>query len=80
MAGCESMRPAPQRGVTLVELLVAVAIALGLVLAATATFVGSRQLFQTHTEAQAVEDSLRFAGFVLRSIVPQAGHACQAPD
>jgi len=41
----EPMVPAPQRGVTLVELLVAVAIALGLVLAATATFLGSRQLF-----------------------------------
>lgn len=80
MAGRESMRPAPQSGVTLVELLVAVAIALGLVLAATATFVGSRQLFQTHTEAQAVEDSLRFAGFVVRSIVRQAGYADYAPD
>lgn len=76
----EPMVPAPQRGVTLVELLVAVAIALGLVLAATATFLGSRQLFNADNEAHAVEDSLRFAGFVVKGIVRQAGYADYAPD
>ncbi|RQO64339.1 hypothetical protein DBV14_00715 [Variovorax sp. KBW07] len=72
--------PVRQRGVTLVELLVAMAIALGLVLAATAAFVGSRQLFNAGTEAQAVEDALRFAGFVVKGIVRQAGYTDYTPD
>ncbi|MDQ0569726.1 type IV pilus assembly protein PilW [Variovorax paradoxus] len=69
-----------QRGMTLVELMVAAAIGLMVVLAATATFIGSRQLFTANAEAQAVEDSLRFAGFVVRSIVRQAGYSDYAPD
>jgi type IV pilus assembly protein PilW len=72
--------PVRQLGVTLVELLVAMAVALGLVLAATAAFIGSRQLFNADTEAQAVEDALRFAGFVVKGIVRQAGYADYTPD
>jgi len=65
---------------TLVELLVAMAAGLLVVLAATATFLGSKQLFVANAEAQAVEDSLRFAGFVVRGIVRQAGYSDYAPD
>lgn len=80
-------RPAPdlarralQRGVTLVELLVAVALALLVVLAATAAFMGSQRVSTAGADAQAVEESLRFAGFVVRSIVRQAGYSDYAPD
>jgi type IV pilus assembly protein PilW len=80
-------RPAPdpacralQRGVTLVELLVATAIALLVVLAATAAFIGSQRVATADADAQAVEESLRFASFVVRSIVRQAGYSDYAPD
>lgn len=69
-----------QRGVTLVELLVAAAIALVVVLAATAAFLGSKRLFTADAEAQAVEESLRFAAFVVKNIVRQAGYSDYAPD
>jgi type IV pilus assembly protein PilW len=69
-----------ERGVSLVELMVAMAIALGVVLAATAAFLGSKQLFTADAEAQAVDESLRFASFVVKSIVRQAGYSDYAPD
>lgn len=76
----ESARRARQCGVALVELLVAMGLALFVVLCATAAFVGSKQLFTADAEAQAVEDTLRFAGFVVKGIVRQAGYADYAPD
>lgn len=69
-----------QCGMTLVELMVAAAIGLMVVLAAMATFLGSRQLFTANAEAQAAEDSLRFAAAVVRGIVRQAGYSDYAPD
>ncbi|MEJ1164085.1 PilW family protein [Variovorax sp. CCNWLW186] len=69
-----------QCGMTLVELMVAAAIGLMVVLAATATFLGSRQLFAANAEAQSVEDSLRFAAAVVRGMVRQAGYTDYAPD
>ena len=69
-----------QRGVTLVELLIAMAIALVVVLAATAAFVGSQRLFTVDADAQAVEESLRFASTVVRTVARQAGYADYAPD
>ena len=69
-----------QRGMTLVELMIAAAIGLVVVLAATATFLGSRQLFAANAQAQAVEDSLRFAASVVRVAVRQAGYSDYAPD
>ena len=69
-----------ERGVTLVELLVATAVALVVVLAATAAFVASQRLFTADADAQAVEESLRFAGFVVRSVARQAGYSDHAPD
>ncbi|MFM9922643.1 PilW family protein [Variovorax sp. H27-G14] len=71
---------ARQCGVTLVELLVAMAIALVVVLAATAAFLGSQRLFMASADAQAVDESLRFASFVVRTIVRQAGYTDHAPD
>jgi type IV pilus assembly protein PilW len=69
-----------RRGVTLVELLIAMAIALVVVLAATAAFIGSQRLFTADADAQAVEESLRFAGFVVRTVARQAGYSDYAPD
>lgn len=81
------IRPVPesesrvrQRGVTLVELLVAMAVALLVVLAAMAAFIGGQRLSATDADAQAVQESLRFGGFVVRSVVRQAGYADYAPD
>jgi len=68
------------RGMTLVELLVALALGLVVVLCVTAAFVGSKQLFTADAQAQTVEDSLRFAGFVVKGVVRQAGYADYAPD
>ncbi|MDH6166176.1 type IV pilus assembly protein PilW [Variovorax boronicumulans] len=69
-----------QRGVTLVELMVATAVALVVVLAATAAFIASQRLFAADADAQATEESLRFASFVVRSVVRQAGYSDYAPD
>jgi len=69
-----------QRGMTLVELMVATAVALVVVLAATAAFVASQRLFTADADAQATEESLRFASFVVRSVVRQAGYSDYAPD
>lgn len=66
---------ARQRGVSLVELMVALALGLVVVLAATLAFGGSRQLFVAESEARTVEESLRFAAFVVRRTVRQAGYA-----
>jgi type IV pilus assembly protein PilW len=73
-------RRSRQRGVTLLELLIAMGVALVVVLCATAAFIGGKQLFTADAEAQAVEDTLRFAGFVVKGIVRQAGYADYAPD
>ena len=73
MTARDATPPRREQGMTLVELLVAMAAGLLVVLATTATFLGSKQLFVANAEAQAVEDSLRFAGFVVRGIVRQAG-------
>ncbi len=66
------------RGVSLVELMVALALGLVVVLAAMLAFGGSRQLFVAESEARTVEESLRFAAFVVRRTVRQAGYADRA--
>ncbi|WP_198088069.1 PilW family protein [Variovorax sp. E3] len=76
----EAARRSCERGVTLVELMVAMAVALVVVLAATAALVGGRQLSTADAEARGVEDALRFASFVVRGIVRQAGYADYALD
>lgn len=71
---------ARQRGVTLVELMVAMVIGLVLVLAASAAFLAGKQLFNTDAEVQATQDSLRFARYIVQGVVRQAGYADYAPD
>jgi type IV pilus assembly protein PilW len=66
-------------GVTLVELLVAMAVA-GRGARRHGRIHRQQQLVHADTEAQAVEDALRFAGFVVKGIVRQAGYADYAPD
>ncbi|HEY9222734.1 MAG TPA: PilW family protein [Variovorax sp.] len=69
-----------QRGVTLVELMVAVAIGLVVVLAATVAFLAGKKLFNTDADVQAMQDSLRFTRYIVQSVVRQAGYADYAPD
>jgi type IV pilus assembly protein PilW len=73
-------RRAPQRGVTLVELMVAMAIGLVVILAASIAFLAGKKLFNTDADAQAAQDSLRFTRYVVQSVVRQAGYADYAPD
>lgn len=73
-------RRAPQRGVTLVELMVAMAIGLVVILAASIAFLAGKKLFNTDADVQAVQDSLRFTRYVVQSVVRQAGYADYAPD
>lgn len=73
-------RRAPQRGVTLVELMVAMAIGLVVILAASIAFLAGQKLFNTNADVQAMQDSLRFARYVVQSVVRQAGYVDYAPD
>lgn len=73
-------RRAPQRGVTLVELMVAMAVGLLVILAASIAFLAGKKLFNTDADVQAMQDSLRFARYVVQSVVRQAGYADYAPD
>lgn len=76
----ERVRHAAPRGTTLIELMVAMAIASLVVLAATAAFVGSKRLFMADAEAQTVDDTLRFAAFVVKRVTRQAGYADYTPE
>jgi len=73
-------RRGPQCGVTLVELMVAMAIGLLVILAASIAFLAGKKLFNTDADVQAVQDSLRFTRYVVQSVVRQAGYADYAPD
>ena len=73
-------RRAPQRGVTLVELMVAMAIGLLVILAASIAFLAGKKLFNTDADVQAVQESLRFTRYVVQSVVRQAGYADYGPD
>ena len=50
------------------------------VLTATAAFLASKQLFTADSEAQALQDSARFAPYIVKTIVQQAGYADYTPD
>ncbi|MCT8177989.1 PilW family protein [Variovorax sp. CY25R-8] len=67
-----------ERGISLVELMVALALGLVVVLMAMLAFGGNRQLFVAESEARTVEESLRFAAFVVRRTVRHAGYADRA--
>ena len=69
-----------QCGVTLVELMVAMAIGLLVILAASIAFLAGKKLFNADADVQATQDSLRFARYIVQSVVRQAGYADYAPD
>ena len=69
-----------QRGLTLVELMVSMALGLLVVLVASAGFIASKQLFTTDSQSQALQDSSRFASYLVRTIVQQAAYADYTPD
>lgn len=71
---------ARQRGVTLIELMVALALGLLVVLVASAAFLASKQLFTADSEAQSLQDSTRFANYLVKTVVRQAGYADLTPD
>lgn len=73
-------RVTKQQGVTLVELLVALALGLLIVLAASAAFIASKQLFTADAEAQELQDSTRFANYLVKTVVRQAGYTDLTPD
>lgn len=69
-----------QRGVTLIELMIAMAVGLVIVLAASTAFLAGKRLFNTSADAQAVHESLRFARHVVQGQLRQAGYSDYAPD
>jgi len=69
-----------QRGVTLIELMIAMAIGLVIVLAASTAFLAGKKLFNTDADVQAVQDTVRFARHVVRGLIRQAGYSDYAPD
>jgi len=69
-----------QRGVTLIELMIAMAIGLIIVLAASTAFLAGKKLFTTDTDVQAVQDTVRFTRYVVQNLIRQAGYSDYAPD
>lgn len=73
-------RRRPARGVTLIELMVALAIGLVVVLAAGTAFLAARKLFDANADLQQAQDTMRYARYVVQNVVRQAGYADYAPD
>jgi type IV pilus assembly protein PilW len=65
-------RPA-SAGFTLIELLVSIALVLVVLVVASIVFLGSRQSFTTNDNASQLQDSARFATYILRRLAEQAG-------
>lgn len=63
----------PERGLGLVELLVALAVSLGVLLAASVLLVGANSAYGAHADAVDVDDSGRFALALLGRAVRQGG-------
>jgi type IV pilus assembly protein PilW len=62
------------RGVTLVELLVAMTLSIAIMAAASGVYLVSGQSFNTTDSASQLQDSARFATYILRRMVQQAGY------
>jgi type IV pilus assembly protein PilW len=69
-----------QRGVTLIELMVALVLGLLVVLTASAAFIASKQLFNADSETQGLQDSNRFASYIIKTVIRQAGYTDLTPD
>jgi type IV pilus assembly protein PilW len=68
------LRYARQLGVTLVELLVAMVLSLVIVAAASSVYLSSSQAFTSSDSAAQLQDSSRFATYILRRMIQQAGY------
>ena len=71
-------RRAAIRGVTLVELMVAVTIGLLLVVVIAQLFLGSRQTFATTDDVSRMQDNIRFAQILMTRTIHLAGYKSQA--
>ncbi|HZM45730.1 MAG TPA: PilW family protein [Burkholderiales bacterium] len=71
-------RRAGSRGVTLVELMIAVAIGLLLVVVLAQLFLGSRQTFATTDDVSRMQDSIRFSQILMTRTIHLAGYKSQA--
>jgi len=81
MRPCPAMpRPhrAGSRGVTLVELMVAVTLGLLIVVVLAQLFLGSRQTFATTDDVSRMQDNIRYSQQLLTRIVHLAGYKSQA--
>lgn len=77
---CRLNTRADQRGVTLIELMVALVLGLLVVLTASAAFIASKQLFTADSETQGLQDSTRFSSYLIKTVVRQAGYTDLTPD
>jgi type IV pilus assembly protein PilW len=71
-------RRAGSRGVTLVELMIAVTIGLLLVVVIAQLFLGSRQTFATTDDVSRMQDNIRFSQILLTRTIHLAGYKSQA--
>ena len=76
-AASSPRRPA-SRGVTLIELMVAVAIGLLLVVVIAQLFLGSRQTFATTDDVSRMQDNIRYSQQLLARTIHLAGYKSQA--
>jgi len=71
-------RRAGSRGVTLIELMIAVTIGLLLVVVIAQLFLGSRQTFATTDDVSRMQDNIRFSQILLTRTIHLAGYKSQA--
>ncbi len=74
-----SLRAWAQRGVTLIELMVAMVLSIVVVAAASAVYLVSSQSFSTVDVSSQLQDSSRFATYLLRRMVQQSGYEDYSP-
>ncbi|MBB3175975.1 type IV pilus assembly protein PilW [Variovorax sp. Sphag1AA] len=60
--------------------MIALAIGLVIVLAASSAFLGARKLFTNDTDVRSVQDTVRFTRHVAQRLIRQAGYSDYAPD
>ena len=81
MTRCRAMpfaRRAGSRGVTLVELMIAVTIGLLLVVVLAQLFLGSRQTFATNDDVSRMQDNIRYSQQLMTRTIHLAGYKSQA--
>src|SRR5262249_36477636 len=73
-----SARLRGSRGVTLVQLMVAVTIGLLIIVVVAQLFLGSKQTFATTDDVSRMQDNIRYTQQLLTRIIHQAGYKSQA--